>query len=218
MSDKDQTPDAQSSDANDDSKLAAEQINSFVESDRVKTLLEALDHHLAGEIDRDTYEEIGGAGILLVGDAGFGAIVWVADGDSHEKIEMLDLSPVAKDLVTKICALYGSRLKQAYKLSEVFENKADDWESFGRRAYRIITGDGYRVETEIIKFNGETFTLSAGLPSAVRLAVQTLKTLLIINDFDSLEERDQTRLKEMLEEVSAGLKVSTSSTTETNSP
>jgi hypothetical protein len=186
-------------------KVAAEQLNTFAESGKAKTLLDAFDHHFGGEFSQSTYEDIWDSGSLLVGAEGFGAIAWAADDDSREKIDLLNLTPGAEELVIHICALYGSRLKRAYQLSKLFEKRGDDWESYGRRIYRLVTGEGYLIETSITKYNGEKLTLSGGLPSVLRLAAQALKTLVVIDDLSEIEDRDREQLKEFLDAVATKL-------------
>lgn len=202
------SPDNQPASAggNDDASAAAEQLNAFAGSKNVQTLLESLEHHLSSEITKRSYGEIWDSGSLLIGSAGFGAIIWASEDDSPEKIEALDLSPEAGDLVTRICALYGSRLKRAFELSDLFANKADDWESVKRQVFRDVKDEGYLIKTIITKRNGEKVILSGGLSSAARLAWQTLRTLLAVDDLSTLEDEDRERLQTILDEVAVKLR------------
>lgn len=181
---------------------ATEQLEEFVRSDGAGLLNMVLDRHLSGPLTEQTFKITRDAGMLVMGEAGFGLISWVSSNpDRAAALETLDLSQEAKSWLTGIVALYGDRLNDALHMSDVIASRKDDWEAFGRRIRVDPRSGDFEITTEIQKFNGEKLTLQAGLPSAVRLAERVLATLISVDDLSSVEDDDRQDLLDALEAV-----------------
>jgi hypothetical protein len=181
---------------------AIEQIEAFVESDSVEVLETVLDRHLAGPITEETFRVVRDAGMLIMGDDGFGLVTWVASKPEQARaLRALELSPAARSWLKGIIAVYGNRLNQALHRSDVLASKRDDWEGFGWNL-RVDPNSGeYEINIEIQKYNGEKLALKTGLLSAVRLAEQALEPLMSVDSLSSVEEEDRQGLLEALDAV-----------------
>lgn len=178
-----------------------EQLEGYVDSES-DALERALDRHFRGPITHETFEAMRDAGMLVLGEDGFGMIIWIASrADRSAAVESFDFSSKVRLWVKGLVAAYGGEINRALHLSDVAASRRDDWEAFGRTV-RIdpSTGD-YEITTEIQRFDGQRFMLRAGLPSAARLASHTLTTVLAVPSLQSLENEDRQELLEALDAV-----------------
>lgn len=186
----------------EETSAAVREIEAFLESGLVESLEKALDRHLSGPVTEETFRVARDAGMLIVGEAGFGAVIWVVSKHEPAKaLEALDMSTAAQKWFKEIIAVYGERLRQALHNSDVVASKKDDWEAFGWDL-RINPRDGeYEITTEIQKYNGEKLVINAGLPSAVRLAERTLEPLAGVESLNAVSATDREALATTLDAV-----------------
>lgn len=171
-------------------------------SDRVALLLQVLERGLSGDPDETTFGNVRDSGILLAGGSGFSGLVWASDDrDIGSNIKSLELSPDAEQCVTKILALHGPNLRAALHKSDVPASRGDDWEGFAQTIHWDELNEEHVVSTEIVKFNGEALTITAGLPSAIRLIGRMASSLSRVRSFNSLADADRTKLETSVQEL-----------------
>jgi hypothetical protein len=181
---------------------AVEQVEQFASSERSSLLERVLDRHLSSPLNEDSFKVARDAGMLVMGQAGFGLIVWIAaKSNRSEAIEVFQFSPETKLWVTGLVALYGDRLKEALHQSDVLASRKDDWEEFSSRVL-VNPQDGEReITIEIAKFNGEKLVIEAGLTSVARLAERTLTVLAGVDDLSAIEDEDREELLRVLNAI-----------------
>jgi hypothetical protein len=185
-------------------------------SGRGEDLLAVVNHHLAKPLGENTFGAVADGAAVFFHEDAVSVLLWLSRGDGEERAARIDeaaLSPEGAALASRLAALYGSQIREAF-YRWYASTHPDDWYAVIPRITQDPTSGHYSMQLLIRKLNGEVIAVGGRPNSLLRLALNIAEMLNVVEDPTQFDQRSLGKLVSAIDNLRAALAAAESETVE----